>query len=103
MAIAVGVIETQTFPAVLAAADAMVKAANVTVSVQERSESGRQFVVIRGLIAEVKRSMEAGLIAAKACPNYAEVTSHVIIPNPTDNIDAILPIGFTPASEPFRV
>ena len=103
MAIAVGVIETQTFPAVLAAADAMVKAANVTVSMQDRSESGRQFVVIRGLIAEVKRAMEAGLVAANACPNLAEVTTHVIIPNPTDNIDAVLPIGFTSASERFRV
>jgi len=103
MAIAVGVIETQTFPAVLAAADAMVKAGRVTLAKQDRSESGRQFVAVRGPIGEVKRAMEAGLIAANACPGYAEVTTHIIIPNPQDNIEAVLPIEFTPESEPFRV
>ncbi|MGB3138201.1 MAG: carbon dioxide-concentrating mechanism protein CcmK [Nodosilinea sp.] len=103
MAIAVGVIETQTFPAVLAAADAMVKAGRVTISKQDRADSGRQFVVVRGPIGEVNRAVEAGLVAANACPNLAEVTSYIIIPNPTDNIDGVLPIEFTPESEPFRV
>ncbi|MBD0268239.1 BMC domain-containing protein [Pseudanabaena sp. FACHB-2040] len=103
MAIAVGVIETQTFPAVLAAADAMVKAARVTLVKYDRSESGRQFVAVRGLVAEVKRAMEAGLAAADACPGAAEVTTHIIIPNPEENIEAVLPIEFTPQSEPFWV
>ncbi|TVP65312.1 MAG: carbon dioxide-concentrating mechanism protein CcmK [Leptolyngbya sp. LCM1.Bin17] len=103
MTIAVGVIETQTFPAVLAAGDAMVKAGRVTLTRQERSESGRQFVVVRGPVAEVRRSVEAGLVAAKACPNNAEVTTHVIIPNPQENVDGILPISFSPESEAFRV
>jgi carbon dioxide concentrating mechanism protein CcmK len=103
MTIAVGVIETQTFPAVLAAADAMVKAGRVTLTKYERAESGRQFVAIRGPIGEVNRAMEAGLVAANACPGYAEVTTHVIIPNPQENIDAVLPIEFSPESEPFRV
>lgn len=103
MSIAVGVIETQTFPAVLAAADAMVKAARVTLVKYDRSESGRQFVAVRGLVAEVKRAMEAGLAAADACPGAAEVTTHIVIPNPQENIEAVLPIEFTPESQPFWV
>lgn len=103
MTIAVGVIETQTFPAVLAAADAMVKAGRVTLTKYERSESGRQFVAVRGPIGEVKQAVAAGLIAANACPGYGEVMTHVMIPNPQENIDAVLPIEFTPESEPYRV
>ncbi|QQE64022.1 cytochrome C biogenesis protein CcmK [Leptolyngbya sp. BL0902] len=103
MTIAVGVIETQTFPAVLAAADAMVKAGRVTLTKYDRSESGRQFVAVRGPIGEVHRAVAAGLEAASACPGYAEVTTHVIIPNPQENVEAVLPIEFTPESEPFRV
>ncbi|MGF1566831.1 MAG: carbon dioxide-concentrating mechanism protein CcmK [Nodosilinea sp.] len=103
MTIAVGVIETQTFPAVLAAADAMVKAGRVTLTKYERAESGRQFVSVRGPIGEVNRALEAGLVAANACPGYAEVTTHVIIPNPQENVEAVLPIEFSAESEPFRV
>jgi microcompartment protein CcmL/EutN len=103
MTIAVGVIETQTFPAVLIAADAMVKAGRVTLAKYERAESGRQFVSIRGPVGEVKRALEAGLEAANACPGVGEAMTHVIIPNPHENIDGILPIDYTEAALPFRV
>lgn len=103
MSIAVGVIETQTFPAVLAAADAMVKAAQVTLVKYDRSESGRQFVAVRGIVAEVKRAVEAGLAAANACPGTGEALTHIIIPNPDENVEAVLPIEFSRESEPFWV
>ncbi|MFE4108079.1 carbon dioxide-concentrating mechanism protein CcmK [Almyronema epifaneia] len=103
MPIAVGVIETQTFPAILAAADAMVKAGRVTIVVQDRSESGRQFVSVRGPLSEVKRAVEAGITAANACPGFAEVTTHYIVPNPPENLEAVLPIAFSEESEPFWV
>lgn len=103
MTIAVGTIETQGFPAVLAAADAMVKAGRVTLSKYERSESGRQHVSVRGPVGEVKRAVAAGLEAANACPGVGEAMTYIIIPNPTENVDAVLPIEFTPESEPFRV
>ncbi|MBF2036665.1 MAG: carbon dioxide-concentrating mechanism protein CcmK [Leptolyngbyaceae cyanobacterium T60_A2020_046] len=103
MTIAVGTIETQGFPAVLAAADAMVKAGRVTLSNYERSESGRQHVSVRGPVGEVHRAVEAGVAAANACPGVAEVTAYVVIPNPQENVDAVLPIHFIPASEPHRV
>lgn len=103
MPIAVGVIETQGFPTVLAAADAMVKAGRVTIVTQERSESGRQFVAVRGPVSEVKRAVEAGLAAASELPNEGKVTTHYIVPNPPENVVGVLPIDYTSASEPFRV
>lgn len=103
MPMAVGVIETQGFPTVLAAADAMVKAGRVTVVRQERSESGRQFVVVRGPLSEVKQAVEAGLAAASQLPELGVVTAHYIVPHPLENIEAVLPISFSDESEPFRV
>ncbi|NJK53133.1 MAG: BMC domain-containing protein, partial [Leptolyngbyaceae cyanobacterium SU_3_3] len=48
MAIAVGMIETLGFPAVVEAADAMVKAARVTLVGYEKIGSGRVTVIVRG-------------------------------------------------------
>jgi len=103
MPIAVGVIETQGFPTVLAAADAMVKAGRVTIVVQDRSESGRQFVAVRGPVSEVKRAVEAGIAAGNALPEEGTVTTYYIVPNPPENIESVLPINYTEQSEPFRV
>lgn len=101
MPFAVGVIETQGFPAVLAVADAMVKAGRVTLVKYERAESGRQFVAVRGPVSEVKQSVEAGLVAGNDMPNEGRVTTHYIIPNPPPNLDAVLPIYFSEESEDF--
>ncbi len=103
MAFAVGVIETQGFPAVLAVADAMVKAGRVTLVKYDRSESGRQFVAVRGPVMEVKRAVEAGLAAGNNMPNNGTVTTHYIVPNPLDNLDAVLPIYFSEESEEFWI
>jgi len=45
----------------------------------------------------------AMLEAANACPCIGEATAHIIIPNPSPNVDAVLPIHFIPESEAFRV
>lgn len=95
MQLAVGVIETQGFPTILAVADAMVKGGRVTLVKHSRSESGRQFVAVRGPMSEVKRSVEAGLEAGGKLPNNGAVTAHYIVPNPLDNIDSVLPIYFS--------
>ena len=65
MSIAVGMIETRGFPAVVEAADAMVKAARVTLVGYEKIGSGRVTVIIRGNVSEVKASIEAGLECIK--------------------------------------
>ncbi|NET40078.1 MAG: BMC domain-containing protein, partial [Cyanothece sp. SIO1E1] len=63
---AVGVIETMGFPAVLAAADAMVKAGRVTLVSYDRAESGRQFVAVRGPVSEVNAAVAAGIEAGNS-------------------------------------
>ena len=103
MPFAVGVIETQGFTTVLAAADAAVKAGRVTIVRQERSESGRQFVAFRGPVSEVKQAMAAGIEAANKLPGSATVTTHYIVPNPPPNLEAVLPIDYSEESEPYRV
>lgn len=101
MPFAVGVIETQGFPAVLAVADAMVKAGRVTLVKYERAESGRQFVAVRGPVSEVKRAVEAGLVVGNNMPNEGKVTTHYIVPNPPENLEVVLPIYFSEESEDF--
>jgi microcompartment protein CcmL/EutN len=102
MPMAVGAIETQGFPAVLAAADAMVKAAAVTIVYQGLAESARQIVVVRGEVAEVQRAVEAGIEAGNQC-HGGKVITHYIVPNPPENVESVLPMHFTRKSEPFRV
>lgn len=102
MPLAVGVIETQGFPAVLAAADAMVKAAAVTIVYYGLAESARLLVAVRGDTAEVQRAVEAG-IAAGNDSNGGTVITHYIVNNPPENVETVLPIHFTQKSEPFRV
>jgi microcompartment protein CcmL/EutN len=98
---AVGVIETLSFPSVLAAADAMVKAGRVTIVYYDIAESGEQIVAIRGPISEVKPAMEAGIAAAATPPNGILVT-HYIVPNPPENVVSVLQLQYGENVEQFR-
>ncbi|WP_088241638.1 carbon dioxide-concentrating mechanism protein CcmK [Calothrix rhizosoleniae] len=102
MPMAVGVIETLGFPAILAAADAMVKSAEVTIVYNDKAESGRFVVAVRGQVSEVNRSVEAGIIAGEETYG-GEVITHYIVPNPPENVESVLPIHFTEKTEPFRI
>ena len=62
---AVGVIQTLGFPSILAAADAMVKSARVTLVYFDKAESGQFAIAIRGAVSEVNRAMEEGLMKAE--------------------------------------
>jgi microcompartment protein CcmL/EutN len=99
---AVGVIETLGFPSVLAAADAMVKSAEVAIVYYGIAESGRMIVAVRGHVAEVKRAVDSGIEAGNETFG-GEVITYYIVPNPPENIETILPIHFTRESEPFRI
>ncbi|MGB3533825.1 MAG: carbon dioxide-concentrating mechanism protein CcmK [Microcoleaceae cyanobacterium] len=99
---AVGVIQTLGFPGVLAAADAMVKAGRVTIVHFDKAESGQFMVAIRGGVSEVRPAMEAGIRAVEETFG-AELMTHYTIPNPPENLEAILPIAYTEESLPFRV
>lgn len=101
MPVAVGALETKGFPAVLAAADAMVKAGSVTLVGYIRAGSARFTVMIRGDVSEVKNAMAAGIAAAENTPGGA-LETWVIIPRPHENVEIVLPIAFTPEVEQFR-
>lgn len=98
---AVGVIQTLGFPAVLAAADAMLKAGRVTLVYFDKGESGTFVIAIRGPISEVRPSMIAGIASAEKTFG-GEVVTHYTVPNPPDNVVAVLPIEYTPEVEQFR-
>jgi len=98
---AVGALETKGFPGVLAAADAMVKAGRVTLVGYIRAGSARFTVQIRGDVAEVKRAMDAGVQAVEKAYG-ATLESWVIIPRPHENVEAVLPIAYSPDVERFR-
>jgi microcompartment protein CcmL/EutN len=98
---AVGSIETKGFPAVLAAADAMLKSGRVTLVGYIRAGSARFTVNVRGDVSEVKRAVEAGIdVVEKVYGGVVE--TWVIIPRPHQNVERILPIGFTEDVEDFR-
>lgn len=101
MPIAVGVIQTDGFPAVLAAADAMVKAARVTLVYYGLAERAQFLVAIRGPVSEVKVAMDAGIEAGNKVGDE-KVLTHYIVPNPPENIVSVLPIEYTAKSDPFR-
>jgi microcompartment protein CcmL/EutN len=98
---AVGVIETLGFPSILAAADAMVKGGRVTIVFFDKAESGEFIVVIRGGISEVTPAMKAGLAAAKNTFG-GEVKNYYTVPNPPDNVVAVLPIEYSDKVSEFR-
>jgi microcompartment protein CcmL/EutN len=102
MPAAVGTIETVGFPAVLAAADAMVKSGAVTLVYYGLAERGNFIVAVRGRIAEVQVAVEAGLKSAEAVYG-GEVVSHYIIPNPSENVVDVMPIEYTEQVEQFRI
>ena len=98
---AVGVIQSLGFPAILAAADAMVKGGRVTIVFFDKAESGHFIVVVRGGISEVHPAMKAGLAAVEATFG-GKIMTHYIVPNPPDNVVAVLPIEYSEKTVQFR-
>jgi len=101
MAIAVGMIETLGFPAVVEAADAMVKAAWVTLVGYEKIGSGRVTVTVRGDVSEVQASVAAGIESVKRVAG-GQMLSHHIIARPHENLEYVLPIRYTEQVQQFR-
>jgi carbon dioxide concentrating mechanism protein CcmK len=101
MSICVGMIETLGFPAVVEAADAMVKAAHVTLVGYEKIGSGRVTVIIRGNVSAVEVAIAAGVESVKRV-NSGEVLSTHIIARPSANLEYVLPIRYTEAVTRFR-
>jgi ethanolamine utilization protein EutM len=92
---ALGMIETRSFPAVVEAADAAVKAARVDLVSYEKTGGGYTTIVVRGDVAAVKAACDAAQTAAGRIGDV--VTVHVIA-RPHDQVDDILPLGRKPAA-----
>ncbi len=84
---ALGMIETRGLVASIEAADAMVKAANVSILRQVRVGGGLVSTLIRGEVGAVKASVDAG---ASAANKVGEVISVHIIPRPHDEVEGLL-------------
>ena len=98
---AVGSIESKGFPGILAAADAMVKSARITIVGYIRAGSARFTLNIRGDVQEVKTAMDAGIAAIEKTEG-ATLETWVIIPRPHENVVGVLPIDYSDQVEQFR-
>jgi len=85
---ALGMIETKGLVASIEAADAMVKAANVTLIGKEHVGGGLVTVMVRGDVGAVKAATDAGAAAAE---RVGEVISVHVIPRPHEEVEFILP------------
>ena len=86
---ALGMVETRGLVAAIEAADAMVKAANVTLIGTEKIGSGLVSVMVRGDVGAVKAAVEAGGATAA---HLGEVVATHVIPRPHSDVEKILPV-----------
>ena len=85
---ALGMVETRGLVAAIEAADAMVKAAEVTLIGTEKIGSGLVSVMVRGDVGAVKAATEAGSTAAS---KLGELVAVHVIPRPHSDVEKILP------------
>ena len=86
--IALGMIETKGLVGSIEAADAMVKAANVSLIGKVLVGGGLVTVMVRGDVGAVKAAVDAGAAAAK---RIGERISVHVIPRPHTDVEYILP------------
>ena len=85
---ALGLVETRGWVAMIEAADAMVKTANVSLVGMEKIGSGLVTVLVRGDVGAVKAATDAGAAAAQ---RVGEVVSVHVIPRPHSDTETLLP------------
>lgn len=87
---ALGMIETRGFIAMVEAADAMCKAANVQLVSWQKIGGGLVTALVRGDVAAVKAATDAGAAAAS---RVGELVSVHVIPRPHSSLEDVLPVG----------
>ena len=87
---ALGLVSTQSFPAMVGTADMMIKSAGVTLVGYEKVGGGFCTAVVRGGLADVRLAVETG---AETAQKFGQLISKLVIPRPTANLETILPIG----------
>lgn len=86
---ALGMVECMGLVAMIEAADAMVKSANVTLVGYERIDAGLVTAIVRGDVAAVRAAVDAG---AAAGSKVGKVVSTHIIPRPHADVDIGIPV-----------
>ncbi len=85
---ALGMVECKGLVAMMEAADAMVKAANVQLVGYEKIGAGFVTAIVRGDVAAVKAATDAGAAAAR---RVGELISVHVIPRPHTEVERVLP------------
>jgi microcompartment protein CcmL/EutN len=86
---ALGMVECRGLVAMIEAADAMVKAANVQLVGYEKIDAGLVTAIVRGEVAAVRSAVDAGAAAAR---KVGEVVATHVIPRPHQNVDQGIPV-----------
>ena len=89
---ALGMVECKGLVAMIEAADAMVKSANVRLVGWEKIDAGLVTAIVRGDVAAVRSAVDAGAAAAK---RVGEVVATHVIPRPHEEVDDSLPVLHT--------
>jgi ethanolamine utilization protein EutM len=87
---AIGMIETRGLVAAVEAADAMVKAAQVTLVSRQLVGDGLVTVIVKGEVGAVKTAVEAGGAAAQ---KVGELVSQHVIARPDDAVEKVMVVG----------
>lgn len=87
---ALGLVSTRSFPAIIVTADMMLKSSGVTLVGYEKIGSGHCTAVVRGGISDIRIAVEVG---AETAEKFGQFVSKSVIARPLPNLDAVLPIG----------
>ena len=89
---ALGLVECRGLVAMIEAADAMVKSANVRLVGYEKIDAGLVTAIVRGEVGAVRSAVDAGAAAAR---RVGEVVSTHVIPRPHGEVDQGIPVLHT--------
>ncbi len=86
----IGLLETRGFPAMVGAADAMMKSADVQLASYETIGAGLCTAIIRGSVANVAVAIEAGMAEAE---RIGELNAVMVIPRLLEDLEHTLPVA----------
>lgn len=87
---AIGLLETRGFPAMVGAADAMLKAAEVQLTAYETIGAGLCTAIIRGAVANVVMALQVGIAEVQRIKG-GELIAVTVIPRPLEDLERSLP------------
>ena len=86
---ALGMVETRGYIAMVEAADAMLKTANVVFVGWQKVDAGLVTAIVRGDVGSVKAATDAGAAVAR---RVGELVGVHVIPRPAEDLETAFPI-----------